>query len=456
MFNDWLTRRMRSNMEKDYIEFTDPAVEAICASTWGDGVGITYAQAAAVTSFGTVFKGNTSIISFDESIFFTSVTSYGSNNSGLSPFSGCTSLVSIDLSNATYLGWQAFYGCSSLVTVGSLENVTYIGRECFLNTPLADIVYAPNLATLDYQASFKGTKIPSVTSLGRITVIDGYNASNGAFYGCSELASVILPNTLTSIGQGAFSGCVKLATINLPTSLTTIKTDAFFNTIITNDINLPNLITLEGPKTFRNTKIVGITSLGSITTLPNGSGGNGGIFRDCTELESAILPNTLTTVGPYTFSGCSSLVSINLPQSITTIGAYSFGSIPAHFEVNVPNLTSIDSGAFRGSGVTKVVSLGNLTDLYNFNGAGAFRECASLTEVNLPSTLTIIRSNSFYDCTSLTTVKIAAMTPPTLEANVFRNAPLAHIYVPAASVDAYKAASGWSSFASIIEAIPTI
>lgn len=85
----------------------------------------------------------------------------------------------------------------------------------------------------------------------------------------------------------------------------------------------------------------------------------------------------------------------------------------------------------------------------------AFYKCSYLENIEIPSSVISIGNSAFYECTGLKSVTIHATTPPNLEYNVFSNTPnTLKIYVPAASVDAYKAARNWSTYASQIEAIP--
>ena len=90
-------------------------------------------------------------------------------------------------------------------------------------------------------------------------------------------------------------------------------------------------------------------------------------------------------------------------------------------------------------------------------GIYAFAKCYSLTSVTIPSSVTDIQDRAFNSCTSLASVTINATTPPQLRNNsyAFANTNDCPIYVPASSVDTYKAASGWSDYASRIQAIPS-
>lgn len=88
-------------------------------------------------------------------------------------------------------------------------------------------------------------------------------------------------------------------------------------------------------------------------------------------------------------------------------------------------------------------------------GRNAFYYCSSLASVEIPNSVTKVEVNAFYDCSNLTSVTVKATTPPTLGSDVFSGTHSSLvIYVPAESVDAYKAASGWSTYADKIQAIP--
>ena len=143
-------------------------------------------------------------------------------------------------------------------------------------------------------------------------------------------------------------------------------------------------------------------------------GGSGGVDafkvlvdRSITNVTEDMLDG-LTSIPNSAFNNCTSLASITIPNSVTSIGG------------------------------------------------SAFYNCASLASIEIPNSVTSIGGDAFNNCTSLTSVTVESTNPPTLGYNVFNNtnANLV-IYVPAASVDAYKASSGWSSYASKIQAIPS-
>lgn len=170
-----------------------------------------------------------------------------------------------------------------------------------------------------------------------------------------------------------------------------------------------------------------ITSL----DIPNGTYSIGSyVCRDCTSLESVTIPNGVTSIGVNAFYGCSNLDTVNFPSSVTLIDGNAF-----------TNCTSLTSLVMDG-----VVTI----------GTNSFKGCSSIESIDLPSSLTSIGMTAFQNCTSLMSITCRATSPPTLNEKSLSGVPAdANIYVPAGSVDAYKAASQWSSRASYIQAIPS-
>lgn len=139
-----------------------------------------------------------------------------------------------------------------------------------------------------------------------------------------------------------------------------------------------------------------------------GVGTNAPLFYNLSTVKRVIIPNMFTSISGSAFYNCTSLTSIYIPSSITSIG----------------------DAAFSG--------------------------CDSLASIVIPNSVTSIGGHAFYNCTSLTSITVKATMPPTLDTRtgVFDNTNDCPIYVPSGSVDAYKAASGWSAYASRIQAIP--
>lgn len=135
----------------------------------------------------------------------------------------------------------------------------------------------------------------------------------------------------------------------------------------------------------------------------------------------------VTIIGNSAFSNCYNLTSIEIPNSVTSIGYDAFN--------NCESLTSVVIG-------NSVTSIGNY----------AFAWCSSLTNIEIPDSVTSIVNEAFYECSRLSSVYVKATTPPILGDYVFdNNASGRKIYVPRASLNAYKTASGWSEYADAIE-----
>ena len=146
-------------------------------------------------------------------------------------------------------------------------------------------------------------------------------------------------------------------------------------------------------------------------------------------LVSVEIGNCVTSIGEDAFSDCTSLTSIDIPNSVTNIGDWTFA--------NCNSLTSVTIG----SGLTSI-------------NEGVFNSCSGLTSITIPNTVTSIGQAAFGYCSGLTSITVNAATPPTLGSGAFYRTNNCPIYVPAASVNAYKAASSWSDYASRIQAIP--
>ena len=161
----------------------------------------------------------------------------------------------------------------------------------------------------------------------------------------------------------------------------------------------------------------------------------GGSAFSGTNLTSINIPSGVTSIGNDAFFYCRSLTSITIPDSVTSIGQSAFNNCNKLSRVN-----SNTNGVFNiPSGITILNS-------------SVFNSCKCVS-VNIPSGITTIGSTVFQNAKSLTNVTVNAITPPTMGVNVFQGCSnLANIYVP--DVDAYKAASGWSEYASRIYPIP--
>lgn len=424
-----------------YIKFEDEEVQRICATNWGDDTGTTEAQAAAVTDISNKFANNTLIDTFEELELFTGLTAIGGNYTDQTyGFMGCKNLKMVKLPHSVKtLKHNAFRDCTSLESIGSMVNIEALQFMVFQNTPsLSDDINLPNLTSTS-SAVFTNSGIKRVISLGNITSLPN-SYENGYFTNCKNLESVVLPDTLTTISANTFRGCNKLTEINIPTSVTAIGGEnygggAFMGctSLIIEDLYLPNLTSI-GRNAFNGVKVKRISSLGRITEM-TGSSESSPAFSQNTELTSVVLPDTLKKMS-YSFFGCSNLSGdVILPQSLTTLGG----------------------GTYRGTAISRVLSTGNATAINgtnNWNDYGDFEACPNLTTVLLDEPVTSISTYGIRNCASLNTLICKNPTPPTLGSGAFTGSLIASgtgsIYVPDASVEAYKTATNWSTHASRI------
>ena len=172
--------------------------------------------------------------------------------------------------------------------------------------------------------------------------------------------------------------------------------------------------------TYTNGKGV-ITFAGNVTTIGVDA------FDRCSNLTSITIPDSVTEIGDGAFYGCSSLTSIAIPDSVTTIGTSAFACCSSFTTIIIPD------------SVTEI-------------GWSAFYGCSSLTTITIPDSVTKIGECAFEDCSSLTSVYCKPTTPPSGGSWMFHfNASGRKIYVPIGSGAAYKAATYWSDYASMIE-----
>ena len=194
----------------------------------------------------------------------------------------------------------------------------------------------------------------------------------------------------------------------------------------------------------------------AITALQGKAAGGGGtqeivdkfITREITEISSDV-----SRIGLYAFSGCSKLVSASFPN-VTSIEGYGMQNCSALEMAYFPQLTGINGYGFYGCPSLKIINFPSIKSI----GQYAFRKCAALTKADLHLTYSI-NTYAFYECSNLETVILRKTDTPCTVASVtvFQLTPIAngtgYIYVPAALVNAYKAATNWSTYAAQIRAI---
>ncbi len=318
------------------------------------------------------------------------------------------------------------------------------------------------------------TKKGIITFDGDVTMI-----GEKAFYDCDALTSVTIPDSVTTIGDYAFRYCRALTSVTIGNSVTTIGENAFlgcyalkafYGKFASEDNRC--LIVNGVLNSFAPAGLTTYSIPNSVTTIGYWA------FSGCSALTSVTIPDSVTTIGSYAFRDCDALTSVTIGNSVTTIGGSAFGycyALKAFYGkfASKDNRCLIVDGvlnSFAPAGLTtysipdSVTTIGGrafahcdaltsvtIPDSVTTIGENAFWNCYALTSVTIPDSVTTIGNGAFYDCTALKEVYCKPTTPPSLGFSVFYgNASGRRIYVPTASVDAYKAASRWSEYASAI------
>lgn len=292
------------------------------------------------------------------------------------------------------------------------------------------------VAKLDKPNKYTGEiVIPETVSYGGSTYLV-IRIGNDAFNECSDLLSVSLPNSITSIGAYAFRSCGKMQMFSMSNSVQIIENNA---------------------------------------------------FQYCYKLTSINLPSTLTEIGHDAFTYCTSLTSIEIPSNLTSIGLYAFGNHPAVISITVdplnpvfdsrdncnaliesstntliegckktiiPNsVTSIQHGAFYNCVGLETIEIPNSVQSIGYD---AFCYCSDLTEVSIPASVKSIGERAFLECTKLKDITVYWDKPISVVANCFAygNHTKITLHVPAGTKALYEAADVWKDFGTIVEDKP--
>ena len=315
-------------------------------------------------------------------------------------FNGCENLSQVSLPATAVLGVNAFAKCTGVRTVKL--------------TGTGDMVY--------YRALAGGNHIPWGVSTQEVTVelADGVTSiSVGAFRSCGALSEIVIPDSVSLIGEEAFyeSGLKRVA---IPDSVAEIGKYAFFGCKSLEEISLP--VNLEWPTgcftgctAIKNVKLTGegAMPLRASNSTPWSVGSEAGNqvtvevgngitelygFSGCTGLTKVVLPPS-AVIGMDEFSGCTGLEQITIPEGVESIGSNAFRNCKSLRSIELPDsVTEVGDGAFQGCSSLESVPLPHGLKKISYR---LFSGCTSLSEMRIPDGVTAINGYAFQGCTAL-------------------------------------------------------
>ena len=233
------------------------------------------------------------------------------------------------------------------------------------------VVIPDSVTSIGDNAFYDCTCLTSVTIGNSVTSIGG-----SAFEDCPGLTSVTIPDSVTSIGDCAFEDCPGLTSVTIGNSVTSIGSNAFFYCTGLTSITIPDSVTSIGENAF-----VGCTGLTTVnwnaTECTSAGSSYCPIFADCSIRATVNIGDNVKIIPSYAFSCCPGLTSITIGDSVTSIGEEAFSGCGGLTSVTIPDsVTSIDDYAFSGcTGLTSVT----IPDSVESIGSWAFDGCRNLT-----------------------------------------------------------------------------
>ena len=325
-----------------------------------------------------------------------------------------------EIDGKTFAGWQNANG--EIAYAENPATVTNLAANTTLTATYEDSVkYSEGL---EFKSNGDGTCY--VKSIGTCTdtdIVIPPVAPNGdkvtsigsdAFFGCTSLKSIVIPDSVTSIGNYAFSKCSNLTTIKLPNTIKIISTGMFSDCSKLYNIDIPDgVLRVESHAFFNCYELKNVTIPNSVTLFGDF------VFSQCHNLAHISIPNNVKTLGYYMFYSCDSLESIEMPSNLTTIGNYAFSNCTSLTNISMPNtVTIIGEHAFSNCTALKNISMSdNLTSI----GNSSFSKCVNLSYIQIPKTVEHIGYSAFYSCSNLSGKIVIPSKVTTIESGTFSN-----------------------------------
>lgn len=425
----------------------------------------------------------------------------GVSEIGDKAFENCSSLTSVTIpSSVTSIGVDVFKGCNNLKTI----NIIISDLSALANRKISSAFNS----SVEVHYIYNGVEITDLVIPEGVTSIGDY-----VFAGCSSMTSVTIPSSVTSIGEHAFLECKNVKSVNISDLTAWCKTKFktwasnplyYSNRLLLNGNKIENLVIPNGITAIGDFAFEQCHDLTSVS-LPEGITKIGFCaFGACIHLVSVNIPQSVTSIDGCAFEYCYKLSSITLPPKLNSIGAQAFLECHGLTSITIPSsVRKIEKRAFNCGYLNSIiVEKGNvfydsrnncnaiiqksynklITGCKNTSiptnveliGEAAFEYCKDLSIMTIPNSVRRIYERAFCNCPSLTSVVIGsgitridenafansdklvdiycyAEKVPKTAANAFNKSNPQNItlYVPKASVDAYKSVEPWSNFKDV-------
>ena len=318
------------------------------------------------------------------------------------------------------IGYQAFYSCPYL-QYNQYDNALYLGNE---DNPYLVLVKAVDKGISSCIISDK-TKFIYNPSLHVSST--GTSYGDGAFFMCTYLKEIIIPDSVSYLGPRTFLGCTSLITVTIGDSVTSIGDHAFEECRSLTSVTIGNAVTSIGEDAFDLCKkidtvhyagdIEGWLTISFATFDSNPVCFGAKLFFNNELVSNVNIPDDLTSIGRYALYGCISLESIAIPSSIVNINGFAFYGCTSLTSIDVDannqHYKSIDGNLYTKDGTTliqyatgKEATSFTISDTVTSIGDCAFSFCTSLTSVEIGDSIKSIGESAFYNCTSLTSIVI--------------------------------------------------
>ena len=302
------------------------------------------------------------------------------------------------------------YGCENIEEVIFSENVHTIDSHAFYGTGLTELNMPVGLKTLGgysfYESSLKKMHIDNLAAWCEMDIVGDnafpYNADFSLYWNGEPLSVLSVPEGVKKIGSRVFEG-QNLASVTIPDSVTSIGDFAFCECKLLTNVQMGQGVKAVGYGAFSECDaLTAITLFDGVVTI------DGYAFYGCDSLKSIALADSITDIGDNTFARCISLESCTLPSALQKVENRLFRECSSLKRVVIgENVTEIASDAFWYCTALQNVDFSKAQQLKTI-GYSAFNCCFSLTEIVLPNSLITIDALAFQHCFLLETVRFGS------------------------------------------------